>query len=95
MIRKNGGEIEAAGETWTLYPVWDNTDRKTVARTANHIIRENQALRRDWPDVMPPGFIAIADNDGGDMLVLGPDEDDVLYWDHETGELAHVAVHWD
>ena len=53
--------------------MWDNTDRKTVARTANHIIRENQALRRDWPDVMPPGFIAIADNDGGDMLVLGPD----------------------
>ncbi len=95
LIRSNGGEIEAADEYWTLYPVWDGTDRKTVARTANHLIRENEALRREWPDVMPPGFVAIADNGGGDMLVLGPERDDVLFWDHETGRLAPVAVRWD
>ena len=95
LIRENGGEVEAAGEIWTLYPVWDDTDRKTVARTTNHILRENLALRRDWPDVMPPGFVAIADNGGGDMLVLRPGEVDVLYWDHETGRLSRVRVHWD
>jgi hypothetical protein len=94
LIRLNGGEVEAAGENWTLYPVWDRTDRTTVARTANHIIRENKAVRRELPDVMPPGFIAIADNGGGDLLVLGPESDDFLNWDHETGRLAQVAVRW-
>jgi len=95
LIRKNGGEVQAAGEAWTLYPVWDDTDRKTVARTANHLIRENEALRRDWPDLIPPGFIAIADNGSGDLLVLGPERDDVLTWDHETGRSATVEVQWD
>jgi hypothetical protein len=95
LIRENGGEIEAAGEHWALYPVWDGTDRRTVARTTNHLIRENDALRREWPDVLPPAYIAIADNGGGDMLVLGPAGDDILFFDHETGRLAIVSVRWD
>src|SRR4029078_445689 len=68
LIRENGGEIEAAGDVWTLYPVWDDTDRRTGARTAHHLIRENEVLRREWPEVMPPGFIVIGDDGGGDML---------------------------
>ncbi len=95
MIRRNGGEIRAARDTWTLYPVWDPTNRKTMGRTANHIIRENEALRRDWPDVLPEGFLAIADNVGGDLLVLPPGEEEVRLWDHETGDLSSINVTWD
>jgi SMI1/KNR4 family protein SUKH-1 len=95
LIRDNGGEIEASGDRWTLYPVRDDTDRRTVARTANHIVRENEAHRRDWPDALPPGWVGIADNGTGDLLVVGPDRDDVCFWDHETGGLEPVSVAWD
>jgi hypothetical protein len=65
-----------------------------MGRTANHIVRENDALRRDWPDALPAGFIAIADNGGGDLLVLAPGRDDVLFWDHETGDATPISVRW-
>lgn len=94
LIAKNGGEIRALRDWWTLFPVWDATNRKTMGRTANHIIRENEALRKDWPDVLPDGFIAIADNGGGDLLVLAPDDDQMQFWDHETRELSPVNVRW-
>jgi hypothetical protein len=51
-------------------------------------------LRKDWADILPGGCIAIADNGGGDLLVLIPGEDDVQFWDHETGELSGVKVDW-
>jgi hypothetical protein len=95
LILENGGEIRAAREIWTLYPVWDATNRKTMARTANHIVRENESLRNDWADILPTGVIAIADNGGGDLLVVRPDEDDVLLWDHETGAMSPVNVKWE
>jgi hypothetical protein len=94
LIRENGGEIRALREYWTLYPVWDATNRKTMGRTANHIVRENQALRREWPDIWPEGYIAIADNGGGDYLVLLPGDMVVRSWDHETGVLTPVDVRW-
>ncbi len=94
LIRENGGEIRAGGEEWTLYPVWDPTNRKTMGRTGNHIVRENEALRRDWADMLPAGYIAIADNGGGDLLLLGPGSDEVLLWDHETGETSPANVKW-
>lgn len=95
LIRENGGEVRAAREHWTLYPVWDPSNRKTMGRTASHIVRENEALRREWPDTLPEGWIAIADNGGGDLLVLPPDVDEVRFWDHETGELSPITVRWD
>jgi hypothetical protein len=67
LIRTNGGEVRASREWWTLYPVWDASNRKTISRTANHILRENETLHRDWPDVLPSDAIAMADNAGGDL----------------------------
>ena len=95
LIRENGGEVRADRETWTLYPVWDPTNRKTMGRTANHIVRENESLRKDWAEILPAGYIAIADNGGGDLLIVAPGKDDVLLWDHETGEASPVRVKWD
>jgi len=93
-VQQNGGTIRAAGETWSLFPVWDPTDRKTAARTANHVLRENEALRSNWPDALRPGVVAIADNDSGDYLVIGPSGDDVMLWDHETRMTRAVKVAW-
>ena len=94
LIRENGGEVRAARETWSLYPVWDGSNRKTIARTTNHIVRENDYWRHEWPDTLPAGYLTIGENVGGDHLVLGPDQDDVLFWDHETGELTRIDVNW-
>ena len=94
LIRSNGGEITAGGQEWSLFPVWDASDRRTMGRTANHIIRENEALRREWPDALPQGYIAIADDVGANMLVVGPSGDTVFDWDSATGILAAVEVDW-
>jgi SMI1 / KNR4 family (SUKH-1) len=94
LMRDNGGEVQAAGEAWALYPVWDPTDRKTIGRTANHIARENEAIRRDAPGALPPGYLAVADNGGGDLLVIAPGEDAIQLWDHETGVITAADVSW-
>ena len=75
--------------------MWDDTDRRTVARTSNHIIRENEGLRRESAGLMPSGFVAIAENGAGDLLVVGPEADEILHLDHETGLLTEVAVRWE
>ena len=43
--RLNGGNIQAVGDYWNLFPVWDSTDRRRMTRTANHIVRETKAAR--------------------------------------------------
>ena len=94
LIMDNGGEVEAIGETWWLFPVWDPSNRKTMARTAGHVVRENETLRREWPDALPPGYLVVADNGGGDYLAVAPGSDHVLVWDHETREAKPVNVNW-
>jgi SMI1-KNR4 cell-wall len=91
--RENGGQIEAAGESWQLFPVFDSSDRKRITRTANHIVRATQAART-WTD-FPQDAIAIAENGSGDFLILRAGSDEVEFWDHETGESEMVDVDWD
>jgi hypothetical protein len=95
LIRDNGGEVSTADFDWTPFPVWDATDRRTIARTTNHIVRQNENLRRDGSGVLPAGFLAIADNGEGDLLVIGQAKDEVLLWNHETGQLSAAEVSWD
>ena len=45
--RLNGGNIQAVGDYWNLFPVWDSTDRRRMTRTANHIVRETKAARKE------------------------------------------------
>ena len=71
MLRDNGGEVEAADDTWQLYPVLDRTNRKRIARTCNDIVRETVQMRQ-WP-AFPPGAVAIAGNGTADQLILLPD----------------------
>ena len=94
LIRDNGGSVAAAEDTWTLHPVWDPTDRRTIARTANHIVRETSTIRDALGDGFPPGAVAVGSNDGGDYLVLRPGHEDVEIWDHETGQLVSADLDW-
>ncbi len=95
MTRSNGGEVSVGGDSFTLFPIFDTTDRRRLARTCKDIVRETASARKR-PD-FPPEALAIGDNGGGDVLVLLPDRDSprfadaVYWWDHETGELHQVA----
>ncbi len=93
MSRSNGGEIEALGVVWQLHPIADTSDRKRLARTANHIICETASLQ-SWSR-FPPGALSIGANGSGDCLVFlrsvnsfGPA---VHLWSHETGQTELLA----
>jgi hypothetical protein len=90
--RNNGGEIRAADDVWQLFPVFDPSDRRRITRTANHIVRETQAARARAR--FPDGAIAIADNGGGDLLIVRAGSEEIEFWDHETGDSCPVDVGW-
>lgn len=92
LIRHNGGEVGAEGDDWTLHPVWDPTDRKRMARTAGHVVRET-GRAREWPG-FPGDAVSIATDGTGDHLILRPGSDRVELWDHETSESRPVDVDW-
>jgi hypothetical protein len=96
MVTLNGGEVEADGDTWELFPFLDKSDRKRLKRTCNDIVLETGSARA-WPG-FPPDGVAIAGNGTADRLILvsdptAPDrlQPGVFFWDHETGEMAAVA----
>jgi len=95
MQRSNGGEVEAADDTWQLFPIFDDSDKTRIKRTCNDIVRETK-LAREWPD-FPANAVAIADNGTGDKLVFVPNDSGVrlaevvYWWEHETGKLTAVA----
>ena len=93
MVLANGGEVEVLDDVWQLHPIADTSDRKRLARTANHVLRENESLR-GWTS-FPASALAIAANGSGDQLVFlrsaNSFESAVHLWSHETGELEQVA----
>jgi hypothetical protein len=95
MQRSNGGEVDAAGENWLLFPIYDDSDRTRINRTCNDVVRKTQ-LARAWPR-FPANGVTIASNGGGDNLIFLPNESNemlaevVYWWDHETGQLEAVA----
>lgn len=97
LSRNNGGEIACLDpdwdEWWRLYPVWDPTDRRTVGRTANNIVRETESLRRELGGIFPEA-IAVGANDGGDHLIVRAGCTEIEIWDHETGEVVPAALDW-
>ena len=99
LLLENGGEVDAADDTWELFPVQDTTDRKRLSRTANNIVQET-AQARGWP-LFPADAVAIAANGTGDYLILRPVhglsgvlDDTVFIWDHELGTASPVDITW-
>jgi hypothetical protein len=95
MCRENGGAVVIGTDAWSLYTIFDDSDKKRLKRTCNDIIRETASARK-WPD-FPPDAVAIGDNGGGDILILLADPETTRYadavyrWDHETGEVHKLA----
>ncbi len=93
LMRDNGGTIVAAGDEWSLHPVWDDGDRRRIARSANHIVRETAQAQRQHG--FPRGAASVAKDDYGNHLVLLPGSAEFQLWDHETQFMRRVVVDWD
>jgi cell wall assembly regulator SMI1 len=103
LMRENGGEITATpiredeqrdfDPYWDLHPVCDGCDRGRAACSASHIVRE-AAEARAWPD-FPDGAIPFASNGTGDRLIVLPDSNDTLYWNHDDGGTLPIRVWWE
>ena len=96
MLEENGGSVDAAGDSWQVHPIFDDSDKKRLKRTCNDVIHETSEAR-GWND-FPPDAVSIAANGVGDHLILIPDPskmkhlgEAVYRWDHETGEIERVA----
>lgn len=74
MLPSNGGTVNDGTATWFLFPFFDDSDRRRLARTCNDIVRETIAAR-DRPG-FPAGGVAIGHDGGGGVLLLLPDDED-------------------
>lgn len=92
LMRDNGGEVRTTDDIWQLHPVFDRSDRKRIARTANHILRETAAAKDWWG--FPEDAVAVAANGAGDLLILLPEDDRIHRWSHETAATEPVNVLW-
>jgi hypothetical protein len=93
MMIDNGGFIKVRGEEWQLFPIRDQSSRKLITRTANHILEETKSAQ-EWA-AYPENALAIAANDYGDLLVMLRTvkgfEPQVFLWSHEDGSIELVA----
>ena len=99
LMARNGGELSTAGDDWRVFPVFDPTNRRTTARSANHIVLETRKARA-W-EGFPKDGVAIAENGAGDFLVLVPAgssgrlNPQVHLWNHETRKCKPVPLRYD
>lgn len=94
--RNNGGEVDTDGDACVLHPIFDQSDRKRLSRTCNHVLAETRSKKK-WRD-FPADALAIAANGSGDLLIFLADETSrasfdslVWLWDHETGQVEPIA----
>jgi hypothetical protein len=96
MIAENGGSVITDEDQWDLFPFFDTSDRKRLARTSNDILRETEEARK-WQGFPADGW-AISNNGFGDHMFFRRSAADptrfkdivYTYW-HETGKIAVLA----
>lgn len=60
MMKNNGGSVEAYDEIWDLFPIRDQSSKKLISRTCNHILSETESAR-EWPN-FNESALAIGEN---------------------------------
>ncbi|WP_201614568.1 SMI1/KNR4 family protein [Gulosibacter hominis] len=95
LMSENGGEIDDAEEGyWFLYPVYDDSDRRRLGRSANHVVKETETWRSQ-ADGFPQDAVAVAEDQEGNAIVLLPGDDRFYVWDHELRETEAIELLFD
>lgn len=94
LSESNGGEVEVLEDVWQVFPVFDSSERKRSARTANHLFRERD-VSRSWGG-FPIDALPFADCGSGDRLVFLLESETkygeaVYLWSHEQRNLEKLA----
>lgn len=94
MLQLNGGELITEEFEFELYPFFDESDKKRISRTCNHIGLETKNARK-W-NGFPKNGIAIGSDGFGNLILLthngnGLLTDIVYFWNHETGKQTIIA----
>lgn len=94
--KMNGGEFNTNEVNWTFYPFFDQSDRKRISRTANHIVLETMEAR-SWHR-FPQDSVSIGKDDLGNQIILRPKlfnkkklKESIYLWHHENGKIKKVA----
>jgi hypothetical protein len=91
MQKENGGVLFISNEEWLLYPFFDNSDKRRIKRTSNHIVLETHNAKQ-W-DSFPRNGIAIAGNGFGDQLIfLVNNSQNIFVWRHDSGLLSDLGL---
>ena len=89
MKSENGGTVATEDDYWELFPIFDETNKKSIAKTIYNIVKETEKLKNT------PGFpdnaIAIGENGCGDILIIFPDQNQVHKWFHESHSFELIA----
>ena len=96
MGESNGGTAFDEEDQWDIYPIQDDSDRKRLSRSCNHIIAETKSAK-EWKGFPAEGLV-VGGNGFGDVMLLLPSETDptlfsdrlFVYW-HETGKVESLA----
>lgn len=95
LMLENGGEIDDADEGyWFLYPVYDDSDRRRLARSANHVVKETETWRSQ-ADGFPQDAVVVAEDQEGNAIVLLPGDDSFYVWDHELRDTEPIELLFD
>ena len=95
LMSENGGEIDDTDEGyWFLYPVYDDSDRRRLARSADHVVKETETWRSE-ADGFPQGAVPVAEDQEGNAIVLLPGDDRFYVWDHELRQTEQIELIFD
>lgn len=96
MMMNNGDAVTFLNRTWVVHPFFDDSSRRRLSRSANHLVLETIGARSlEW---FPQEAVCIASGDDGDRLVLLPLPNDpstlaaaVHLWEFHGGRMCSVA----
>lgn len=98
MMSNNGGTLDPSQssiEFIQLYPFFDKSSRKRIARTCNHIGAETKSAI-DANYGFPTNAVSIGDDGTGNLIILmhngNKQLDEFIYmWNHETGMIRKIG----
>jgi len=96
LSNNNGGTAFTDEDQWDIHPIKDDSDRKRLSRSCDHVLAETQTAKA-WKG-FPSEALAVGDNGFGDVMFLLPSELDpsifgerlFVFW-HETGTIEPLA----
>ena len=101
MMNDNGGSVQPPGlseeeaYSWFLFPFYDTSSPKLIARTCNDIVKETIKAREEYG--LPENLVAIGEDGSGGYLVYviedGKCKDEIFAWycDEEVEDLEKVV----